>query len=70
MGEEEAGKPMVPPDSPLLLDLPEVSSESCGIPMAVGFQVVWNLVMSLNPMPLHHYHSSSDLTGCVPVPLG
>lgn len=54
-------------DSPLL-KLPEVCSESCRIPMAVSFQVVWNLSMSLNPVL--HPHSSSDLTGCVPLCLG
>lgn len=69
-GEEEAGKkarglPRQPPSPG-----EEVSLESCSIPMAATFQIVWNLIVSLNPFHFLHCHNSSDLTGCVPVSLG
>lgn len=67
MDEEEVGKPVVLCGNLLLLELPAVDLESSGILTAVTFQVVWNLIMSLN---LCHLSSSSDLTGCVPVSLG
>lgn len=63
-GSGEAGDPLWQSPSPgaTRSGLGELwHSHSC------HFQVVWNLIISLNPC---HLDSSSDLTGCVPVTLG